>query len=555
LYAARRIVTDWLKTSLASRIVLFDREGRLIVSMKREGQNEIHSQSQLETGDFFLSDELLQQLHTQKQHIVREVKAKKGMEVLVYTKVVQKDGKTAGYVEEVMELGSSFAQNLKKRLSLEVAIFDTEVQAASASSDDLFFYPKEYFAKQLGQNNQTFMDINERGEPFGMILKRLVDPQGKNFAVLGLAASKRDSEAVLRRIKLTLLTVAIIVLALLIPTLLYVSNRVLKPIQLLIDATQKIEKGRGPTKLEGETETEVGILVDSFNRMATTISQQRRDLENKVSELGSANTQIKNTQTSLVQSAKMASLGQLVAGVAHELNNPISFIYSNMSHLKDYMEKLKRVVAAAEKSSDELNKVKKEVDFNYIVEDLPKLIASCEDGAIRTRDIVVGLRNFSRLDEAQLKKVDIHDGLKNTLKLLNSELKNRVTVHEDYGKLSEIRCYPSQLNQVFMNIITNAAHAVGNKGNIWITTTQRNGKAFIGIKDDGPGIDKKLFDKIFDPFFTTKPVGQGTGLGLSISYGIIKKHDGDISVESEPGKGTQFTIQIPVDGPPDDKSV
>jgi two-component system NtrC family sensor kinase len=296
-------------------------------------------------------------------------------------------------------------------------------------------------------------------------------------------------------------------------------------------------------KLAISTETEVGLLMESFNDMSKKVSQSRQELEKKLEEL-------KNTQATLVHSAKMASLGQLVAGVAHELNNPIGFIYSNITHLKEYVEKIQKVWVAVEKNPNEVESIKKEVDFDYIMEDLPKLISSCEDGAKRTRDIVLGLRNFSRLDEAQLKKVDLKEGLQNTLKLLASELKNKIIVHEEYGKLDLVRCYASQINQVFMNIISNAAQAIEKEGDIWIKTWQEDNLAFVSIRDSGPGIPREAFDKIFDPFFTTKPVGKGTGLGLSISYGIVQKHGGEILVESQPGHGTTFIVKVPLEGPP-----
>jgi two-component system NtrC family sensor kinase len=293
----------------------------------------------------------------------------------------------------------------------------------------------------------------------------------------------------------------------------------------------------------------VGLLVESFNEMSRKISEGRNELEQKLEEL-------KNTQATLIHSAKMASLGQLVAGVAHELNNPIGFIYSNIAHLREYIEKLQKVWITAEKYPDKLEKVKKEVDYNYIMEDLPKLISSCEDGARRTRDIVLGLRNFSRLDEALLKRVDLKEGMQNTIKLLASELKNRITVHEEYGEVSQVKCYASQLNQVFMNIISNAAQAIEKDGEIWIKTWQSGKFAYISIKDSGPGIPKDAMDKIFDPFFTTKPVGKGTGLGLSISYGIVQKHGGSIEVNGEvnkeTGDGTEFIVKVPVDGPSED---
>jgi two-component system NtrC family sensor kinase len=178
------------------------------------------------------------------------------------------------------------------------------------------------------------------------------------------------------------------------------------------------------------------------------------------------------------------------------------------------------------------------------------LISSCEDGARRTRDIVLGLRNFSRLEEAKLKEIDLHEALDNTLNLLSGELKNRIQVHKNYGKLPLVSCYASQINQVFMNILSNAAQAIEGSGNIWILTKSfsgQNGKEMvsISIQDSGKGMSSQVMEKIFDPFFSTKGVGQGTGLGLSISYGIIENHGGDIQVKSQLGIGTEFIITIP----------
>jgi two-component system NtrC family sensor kinase len=314
------------------------------------------------------------------------------------------------------------------------------------------------------------------------------------------------------------------------------------PLSNLVEAAQKIASGEEVKKLPIESENEIGRLTSSFNTMAEKITEARRDLENKIDEL-------QKTQAQLVHSAKMVSLGQLVAGVAHELNNPIGYIYSNMTHLKEYSEKLVHLVQIAEKDPAKLEEEKKKVEFNYIVEDLPRLIKSCEDGALRTRDIVLGLRNFSRLDESSLKEVDIEEGINNTLQLLSGELKTRIKVHLDLSGLPKIKCYASQINQVFMNILTNAAQAIDVKGDIFISTKLSDQNAVITIKDNGPGIPANVLGKIFDPFFTTKSIGKGTGLGLSISYGIIKKHGGDILVKSEPGKGTEFTILLPLSGP------
>jgi two-component system NtrC family sensor kinase len=247
-----------------------------------------------------------------------------------------------------------------------------------------------------------------------------------------------------------------------------------------------------------------------------------------------------------VHAAKMASLGQLVAGIAHELNNPISFIYSNMVHLRDYGKKLIGLVDVAGRKGD-LEKAKQDVEFEYIKEDLPRLIDSCEEGAKRTRDIVIGLRNFSRLEEAKIKEVDIHEGIDNTLKLIEGEYRSRIEIKKNYGQLPKVMCYPSQLNQVFMNILTNAMQAIVDQGVITITTTTvGHSRVSVSIKDTGRGMSDEVREKIFDPFFTTKDISSGTGLGMSITYGIVEKHGGNIAVTSSLGKGTEFIVTLPV---------
>jgi len=286
--------------------------------------------------------------------------------------------------------------------------------------------------------------------------------------------------------------------------------------------------------------------------MSRRISQARTDLKKKIFELEGANQELKDTQAKLVHSAKMISLGQLVAGVAHELNNPIGFISSNMTHLRDYSEKLVKLVETAESNPQALSALKAELEYDYIVKDMPKLIASCEDGARRTKDIVLGLRNFSRLEEAKLKEIDIHESLDTTLNLLAGEIKNRVQINKHYEPIPNVACYASQINQVLMNILSNALQAIEGSGHIWISTealrgsNDKTGKVQISIQDSGKGMSPEVLEKIFDPFFTTKGVGQGTGLGLSISYGILQSHGGEIQVRSEIGVGTEFTIIIPV---------
>jgi two-component system NtrC family sensor kinase len=342
---------------------------------------------------------------------------------------------------------------------------------------------------------------------------------------------------------------------LLILTSIFATRVIVRPVYELIEAIQSMEKGGAPTELGVSTDTELGVLQESFNDMSRRIFKTQAELENKVKEVEAAYGELKDTQSRLVHTAKMASLGQLVAGIAHELNNPIGFIYSNMTHLRDYSDKLVAIIDQIEKDPGRAEEIKKTSDFDYIVQDLPRLITSCEEGARRTRDIVIGLRNFSRLDEAKVKRVDLREGIENTLRLISGELKNRVRVHIEAAPLPEVLCYASQVNQVFMNILANAAQAIEGEGDIWINigSIEKEGaapaRAQISIKDSGKGMTADVIEKIFDPFFTTKSVGQGTGLGLSISYGIIKQHGGDIHVRSEPGKGTEFIITLPIDGP------
>ncbi|MDX2243364.1 MAG: ATP-binding protein [Leptolyngbyaceae cyanobacterium bins.302] len=293
------------------------------------------------------------------------------------------------------------------------------------------------------------------------------------------------------------------------------------------------------------------------------------------------------TQNHLIQFEKMSSLGQLVAGVAHEINNPVNFIYGNINHIKSYAQELIDVVNLYQSHYPEpvaaIDDRLEEIDLDFITSDLPKVLSSMQIGADRIRQIVLSLRNFSRLDQAEMKVVDIHEGIDNTLLILQNRLKGNgehpdIQVIKQYGKLPAIECYSGQLNQVFMNILGNALDALEERiqsaalsiqnaesqaqssiSNSQIpsptiqihTETLNSEKILIVIKDNGDGIPESVRSRLFDPFFTTKPIGKGTGLGLSISYQIVvDKHHGSITCLSEPGKGTEFHIQLPIRSKP-----
>ena len=281
----------------------------------------------------------------------------------------------------------------------------------------------------------------------------------------------------------------------------------------------------------------------------------KRDLERRNCELASQKAELERLQAKLVQSEKMASIGQLAGGVAHELNNPAGFIYSNMESLGLYTSNLSRLLCAYDRmavstaADSELNAIKREIRYETLLSELRSIVEDCQEGARRIRDIVLNLRTFSRLDKAELKRVDIHAGIEATIRLLSQYFNsNRISLKREYAELPLVECYAGQLNQIWMNLLTNAAQAIGNGiGEVRIETGLRDQMVIVRITDTGPGIAPEHLEKIFDPFFTTKPVGEGTGLGLSIIYGIVAGHGGSISVESAPRKGTTFTTLIPLE--------
>jgi len=260
---------------------------------------------------------------------------------------------------------------------------------------------------------------------------------------------------------------------------------------------------------------------------------------------------LKETQSQLIHSEKMASLGQLTAGVAHEINNPINFVKGGSAALtNDFQDLIKLLELYSSKYSDkDIDKLKQEIDLNYLLENVPLTIDDIKTGADRTADIVNGLRSFARLDEGEKQTVDIHECIDSTLLLISQEDTGHIELVKNYQEgIEPLACYPGQLNQAFLNIINNARDTMKDGGKLMITTSENNGQVSISFKDTGPGIPEDIKDKIFDPFFTTKDVGEGTGLGLSITHGIIENHGGSIEVESEVGKGSEFIITIPIRG-------
>lgn len=295
---------------------------------------------------------------------------------------------------------------------------------------------------------------------------------------------------------------------------------------------------------------------DQDQSMIALLLQERLNTEealrNEKAEQADLIKKLEEAHHQLLQSEKMASIGSLAAGVAHEINNPIGFVASNMGNLGTYVEDLFTIVDAyrsellsytATPKSDE---IAKKLDLDFMRDDVKSLLIENKDGVDRVKRIVQDLKDFSHVDHGEWVVSNLHQGLDSTLNIVNNEIKYKASVEKKYGNIPPINCIASQLNQVFMNLLVNAAHAIEGSGKITIETGQQDEFILVKISDTGTGIPKDNLVRIFDPFFTTKPVGKGTGLGLSLSYGIVKRHGGKITVDSTVGQGTTFTVWLPV---------
>jgi len=292
------------------------------------------------------------------------------------------------------------------------------------------------------------------------------------------------------------------------------------------------------------------LLEERVRERTCEITRTNEALQVEISER-------KHLQGQLMQSEKLASIGQLAAGVAHEINNPIGYVFANFGTLEGYLDQLFDMLAAYESAERSvsapdvaagLRDLREQVELDFLKEDIPVLMRESKQGIARVREIVQNLRDFSRVDSAQeWQWANLHQGIDATLNIVASEVKYKAEVVKEYGLIPDIECLPSQINQVVMNLVVNAAHAIGEqRGRITIRTGAQDERVWLEVTDTGSGISQDTLKRIFEPFFTTKPVGKGTGLGLSLSYGIVQMHQGHIDVSSVVGQGTTFRVTLPV---------
>ncbi len=538
--ALKATLSDKIQRYNQTQVRVYTMGGEVFVYFDKEFQS-VHGQSPLELD---VRQRLEDEASIHQVLFKPTEENQNALSLSIIKKIVGVQDRTVGYLETTLSIDGKYIEELTKAMGAELVFFDGKGNIllgslpSSVSQMDL--------GSKLLEGQDSFFEFSISGVPYAFMSTGI--SWGERAFLIGMGSSKERAEGSIRKVNYVIIFTFLSFLVFLVLMSVYFVKEVISPIESLIKASRELKDAREAPFIPNHSKTEIAELVDAFNEMSAQIVESDQKMKGQLDLLEQANTKIKSTQSQLVQSAKLASLGELVAGIAHELNNPIGFIYSNISHLREYSQALFSIIDKSRVNKNELDILVVEQDYEYIKKDFPKLIQSCEEGSHRAKEIVIGLRNFSRADEEKTQAFDVNKGIDSTLKLLAGEIKNKIKLVKDYHELPMVNCNVNQMKQVFMNILSNAAQAMSDEGEIKIKTHYKSEakRVRIEISDTGSGIEKENIEKIFDPFYTTKSVGQGTGLGLSISYGIVKSHGGSIEVSSQVGEGTTFIIDLPV---------
>ncbi|MDY6939573.1 MAG: ATP-binding protein [Cyanobacteriota bacterium] len=578
-------------------VATFDGEvftGTTTIDLKLEGlHNLVRSWQDLSGGYAFILDRNNKFITFPKtdliKHFSQDARGQTVEEFILLSELAQKESIYLPLAEalevmneEILELASQMpTYNLKVAEQIDRDSYQIDREKAELLAAVLF----DPLSQQLQQSKlYTTIELTDDfilQEPS----KAFIFHVPKSYWKLVIVKPISDIEGISNRIFNLIFIYIIITTIICIAVVYYLFNKIsIEPLRELADRIQKM----GQLAIAGRTErmkdlsearhdrifiNEIKRVSDTFYQMFDRLQHSQEKLENynqnletqieaRTQELIDKNSslqltleELKSTQSQLIQTEKMSSLGRLVAGVAHEINNPISFIKGNVYYIKNYTQDLLELIDLYRAGlSEQIDARMKEVEYDFLKEDLLKATDSMAVGTDRIEEIVRSLKNFSRVDESEVKHVDLHQGIENTLLILRYQIKKGVKIIKNYGSIPSIECYPAQINQVFMNLLANALDALieaeVRSKTIWISTRHvdesEHQAVEVVIRDNGPGIPPDLQAKIFDPFFTTKPIGKGTGLGLAICYQIVHKHNGRIALHSEPDRGTTFTVTLPI---------